>query len=215
MVTKKLNSFPPNQPVNRFVQRIIAPFTLLRHTPPDRLRSHALAGLQDLGILGIVGIGILVMCCVMYFSALRPAAEKLQLLRIKVAQQENPSFKPGGTVDVGKNPAEQLEIFYRAFPSRSSVPGALEIIYQAAAVEGLRLDQAEYKASSAIAGKLTRYQVTLPIRGGYSNIHKFLVHVLREVPTISLERVLFERKKINESTVDATVTFVLHLGPEV
>ena len=81
--------------------------------------------------------------------------------------------------------------------------------------KGCSLDQADYKASSAIAGKLTRYQVTLPIRGGYSNIHKFLVQVLRDIPTASLERVLFERKKINDSSVDATVTFVLHLGPEL
>lgn len=195
-------------------QRITIAKAFLRNTPPVRIRGYAHAGLLELGWLGIVGIGIFVMCLVLYFSALRPGEERLQILRYKVEQQAKPGIKPGGTVDASKDPAEQLAIFYRAFPLRSSVPQSLEKIYLAAADEGLRLDQADYKASSVNVGKLTRYQITFPIKGGYSNIHKFLVRVLQEIPTASLERVLFERKKINDTSVDATVTLVLHLGPE-
>jgi Tfp pilus assembly protein PilO len=194
-------------------QRIAVAQVFLRNTPPERIRWYALAGLLELGWLGIVGIGIFVMCMVLYFSALRPGEERLQVLRDRVEQQAKPGIKPGSTVDASKDPVEQLAIFYRAFPLRSSVPKSLETIYLAAADEGLKLDQADYKASSFNAGKLTRYQITFPIKGGYSNIHKFLVRVLREIPTASLERVLFERKKINDTSVDATVTLVLHLGP--
>jgi len=196
------------------LQHIAEAIIFLRNTPPERIRGYARAGLLELGWLGIVGIGIFVMCLVLYFSTLRPGYQKLQMLRDKVEQQAKPAIKLGGTVDASKDPSEQLAIFYRAFPLRSSVPESLEKIYHAAADEGLKLDRAEYKASSAITGKLTRYQVTLPLRGGYSNIHKFLVRVLREIPTASLERVLFERKKVDDSAVDATVTLVLHLGPE-
>lgn len=195
-------------------QHIAGVKVFLRDTPPERIRGYARAGLHELGWLGIVGIGIFVMCLVFYFSALRPSEARLQKLRDKVEQQARPAIKPGGTVDAGKDPVEQLAIFYRAFPLRSSVPESLEKIYLAASEEGLRLDHADYKATSVNAGKLTRYQITFPIKGGYSNIHKFLVRVLRDVPTSSLERVLFERKKINDSAVDATVTLVLHLGPE-
>lgn len=205
--------------VNNFLkntkQRIAAVILFLRTTPPERMQGYARAGLQELGVFGVIGIGILVMCLVMYFSALRPGVENLQILRGKVEQQARPGIKPGGMVDAAGDPAEQLEIFYRAFPARSSVPASLEKIYRAAEEENLRFDQAEYKASTAISGKLVRYQVTLPLRGDYSNIHKFLVHVLREIPTASLERVLFERKKIDDSAVDASVTLVLHLGPEI
>lgn len=204
--------------VNHFLKnterRVAAVILFLRTTPPERMQGYARAGLQELGVFGVIGIGVLVMCLVMYFSALRPGAENLQILRDKVEQQARPGIKPGGVVDAAGDPAEQLEIFYRAFPTRSSVPVSLEKIYRAAEEENLRLDQAEYKASTAISGKLVRYQVTLPLRGGYSNIHKFLVHVLRDIPTASLERVLFERKKIDDSAVDASVTLVLHLGPE-
>lgn len=198
----------------RLPQRSVTLVHFLRTTPPDRMRSYAHAGLLELGWLGIVGIGILVMCLVWYFSALRPSENKLMQLRDKVEQQSKSGIQPGSVVDEKKNPTEQLAIFYRAFPLRNSVSASLEKIYLAAANEGLHLDQAEYKATSAIAGKLTRYQVTLPLRGGYANVHKFLVQVLKEVPTASLERVLFERKKVDDANVDANVMFVLHLGPE-
>lgn len=201
--------------IKKIKQRVSAVNLFLRTTPPERFQGYARAGLQELGLLGVIGIGIFVMCVVMYLSAIRPGTESLQSLRDKVEQQNRPGIKPGGMVDAARDPAEQLEIFYRAFPARSSVPASLEKIYRAAEEENLRLDQAEYKASTAIVGKLVRYQVTLPLRGGYANIHKFLVHVLREIPTASLERVLFERKKIDDAAVDATVTLVLHLGPEI
>lgn len=204
-----------NHFLNRTKQRVANVILFLRTTPPERMQGYARAGLQNLGSLGVIGIGILVMCLVMYFSALLPGSENLQKLRDRVEQQARPGIKPGSKVDAAKDPAEQLEIFYRAFPARSSVPASLEKIYRAAEEDSLRLDQAEYKATTAISGKLIRYQVTLPLRGDYSNIHKFLVHVLREIPTASLERVLFERKKIDDAAVDATVTLVLHLGPEL
>lgn len=199
----------------QLTQRYAAIKYAITNTPPDRIRGYVRAGLFELGWFGIIGVGIFVMCAVFYFSALQPGEERVRMLRDKFVQMDKPGIKPGGSVDAGPNQAEQLAIFYAAFPVRSSVPASLEKIYSAAAEEGLSLDRADYKASSAIAGKLTRYQLTLPIKGGYSSIHKFLVRVLRDVPTASLERVLFERKKIDDASVDATVTFVLHLGPEL
>jgi len=194
---------------------VVSTISKVRNTPHERLFGIARAALMEFGSLGIVGIGIFIMCIVFYFSALSPGEDKLQVLREKADQLGKSGIKLGGSVDAGKDPSEQLAIFYRAFPTRKSVSAALEMIYVAASEEGLRLDQADYKASNMNSGKLTRYQVTMPIRGGYSNIHKFLVRVLREVPTASLEHVLFERKKINDAAVDATVTLVLHLGPEL
>jgi hypothetical protein len=157
---------------------------------------------------------LLAMGVAFYFSALRPAEIKLLTLRDSVIQLSKLGGKQGSIVEGSLAPEEQLAVFYGSFPQRSSVPVSLEKIYAAAAAEGLTLEQADYKASQPGAGKMTRYQVNLPMHGEYSRIHKFLVRVLREVPSASLEKVLFERKKIDESMVSASVTLVLHLGPE-
>ena len=172
------------------------------------------AGILELGLFGVAGIGIFALCLTFYFSALRPLEQRLNILRDSFAQMIKPGAKQVGGVDAKLAPAEQLAVFYGSFPMRDSVPESLEKIYAAAAAEGLSLDQADYKINHISIGKMTRYQITLPLKGSYSKIHKFLVQVLRDIPSASLERVLFERKKIGDPTVDATVTMVLHLGPE-
>ena len=200
--------------LDRLPQRYAAAKKGMRNMTPGMLRGYMRSVLLDLGWLGIAGVGILAMCMALYFSALRPAQQRLQTLINSISQLGQPGVQTGVIVEGGLAPEEQLAVFYSSFPQRSSMPVSLGKIYAAAASEGLALEQADYKASLAIAGKLTRYQLNLPIRGEYSRIHKFLVRVLREVPSASLERVLFERKKIDDSAVDATVTLVLHLGPE-
>lgn len=186
-----------------------------RNMTPGMMRGYFRAILLDLGWLGVVGIGIFAMCLAFYFSALRPAEQRMRVLRDTVLQLGKLGGKQASIVEGVAAPEEQLAIFYGSFPPRSSVPGSLEKIYAAATLEGLTLEQADYKASHPSAGRLTRYQLNLPIKGEYSRINKFLVRVLRDVPSASLEKVLFERKKIDDPTVDATVTLVLHLGPEL
>ncbi len=171
------------------------------------------ASVLELGWMGIVGIGIFVMCGALYFSALRPAESRLEMLRDNLARMESDAEK-GVKADVKLTQAEQLAVFYRSFPTSSSVPASLEKIYASAEGEHLGLDRADYKVSRSNTGKLSRYQITMPIKGQYSNIQRFLLRVLKEVPNASLEHVLFERNKIGETTVDATVILVLHLVPE-
>ena len=178
------------------------------------MRARFRAGVKGLGLTGIFGIGVFAMCAAFYFSALLPGKARLEMLYDSVAQLEKTGIEPGGITDVKLTQAEQLAIFYGSFPTKSSVPTLLEKIYAAAANERLNLYQADYKASRTSVEKMSRYQITLPIRGRYSRIHKFLIKVLRDVPNASLEHVLFERKKIGDSSVDATVVLVLHLVSE-
>lgn len=187
----------------------------IQNTPPGRVRWLLRASLLELGSFGVVGIGIFALCLAFYFSALRPIENRLEVLRDSFAQKINPGVKPVGSVDAKLAPAEQLAVFYASFPKRNSVPESLEKIYAVAAAERLSLNQADYKINHISTGKMARYQISLPLKGSYSGIHKFLVQVLRDIPSASLERVLFERKKIGDPTVDATITLVLHLGPDL
>jgi len=186
----------------------------LHDAPSGMMRARFRDGVKKLGSAGIVGIGIFAMCGAFYFSALQPGEARLKMLRDRVAQMEESGGKPGGVTDAKLTKTEQLTIFYGSFPTKSSVPASLEKIYAAAENERLNIDQAEYKISRTNIEKMSRYQITLPLRGRYSRIHQFLVKVLRDVPNASLEHVLFERKKIGDSSVDATVILVLHLVSE-
>ena len=57
-----------------------------------------------------------------------------------------------------------------------------------------------------------RYQFTLPVRGTYPQIRKFVDGALADVPALSLDSIQFERRKIGDATVDAKLKLVVFLG---
>jgi hypothetical protein len=61
-------------------------------------------------------------------------------------------------------------------------------------------------------GRVMRYQVTLPVRGTYPQIRKFVDGALAQVPALSLDGIQFERRNIGDATVDAKIKFVVYLG---
>jgi Tfp pilus assembly protein PilO len=109
-------------------------------------------------------------------------------------------------------PAAQLVAFYKFFPEGHSEPDWLEKIFQAAQDQGLKVDQGEYRTTGKKeAGKLVRYQVTLPLQGPYPQIRQFLAAVLSDIPIASLDSVDFTRQKIGDGTVEAKVRISLYL----
>jgi len=184
------------------------------NSPHGKMRSRLRVSVLELGWLGIVGIGIFVMCGALYFSAIRPTESKLEILRKSLARIEKSDAEQGDKAAVKLTQAEQLAVFYRSFPTNNNVPSLLEKIYSAAESEHLSLDRADYMVSRSNTGKLSRFQITMPINGQYSSIQRFLLRVLREVPNASLEHVLFERSKIGDTAVKATIMLALHLVPE-
>jgi hypothetical protein len=174
-----------------------------------RRRIHTVE--LELGWFGIIGVGVTVMCLAFYVSALIPAKLKLDDLRDNISRLKINGEDRVGNANATLTQAEQLAVFYGSFPKMNSVPASLEKIYATAAEEQLSLDRADYKASSDSGERMARYQVTLPIRGQYSKIQGFLVKVLKRIPNASLEYVSFQRSRIGDSTVEATVILVLNL----
>ena len=61
-------------------------------------------------------------------------------------------------------------------------------------------------------GKLTRFQMSLPLSGEYPKIRSFLSDLRAEIPIVSLEQVQFERQKVGDQQVEAKVRLVIFLG---
>jgi len=60
-------------------------------------------------------------------------------------------------------------------------------------------------------GKLVRYQMTLPVKGEYPQIRKFLTDLPGALPAVALENVQFERQKIADPNVEAKIRLVLYM----
>jgi Tfp pilus assembly protein PilO len=185
--------------------------TETRRAAPMRPRRSLQARLRRLGWPGIVGIGLLVMCAAFYLSTYEPAQARLRESRQSLAalrQELGAAQNPNGAE---RPAAEQLADFYRLFPSEKDLPDRLGRIFAAAQAQGLVLEQGEYKPALDKVGRLMHYDITLPVKGEYPQIRRFLAAVTKDVPTAALEQVQFERQKVGVATVDCKIRLTLYL----
>jgi len=167
-------------------------------------------GAASLGWPGVLGLGLLVSVAGFYASTLAP-----QQLRLESLRQENMQLRHRAKTadkDAPQAPAEKLAAFYAFFPPSNRLPDLLDKIFASAKRQSLVLEHGEYRAMKDNVGGLMRYQLTLPVRGTYPQIRKFVDAALAEVPALSLDSIQFERRKIGDTTVDAKLKLVVFLG---
>ena len=59
---------------------------------------------------------------------------------------------------------------------------------------------------------VTRYHVTLPVAGSYTQIRQFIAHALKEVPAASLDDVQLRNDPDRQGRVEARLRFSLYFG---
>lgn len=163
-----------------------------------------------LGWQGRLGLGLLVLAAAAYFLAVAPAAERLDELEHSAHAQAS---RAGSPALGGARPAdEQLVEFYRFFPGDKEFVDWLGKVALIANEDGLAIDQAEYTVVEDVGGRLARYQVTLPIRGDYRQIRRFLSTLGSEVPIVALEQVQFDRQKVGDTVVNARIRLAIFMA---
>jgi len=163
--------------------------------------------LEALGAPGVIGIGVLVFCLPFYLASVAPA-EREVARRIAAAAKTTrlagqPVSAPDGAAD--------LERFYRRFPTLDALQSELEAIYAHARASKLQLAQGEYRLEKGVG--LAAYRVTLPVRGSYAQVRQFIGHVLKDMPTASLDAVRFDRRKAGDAQLEAQVRLTIYLRP--
>lgn len=173
------------------------------------LRQHLHSLLRLIGPAGVVGLGVLFFCVPFYFTAVRPVERELAAQRAS-ADRTLPRG-PAQQVALGGQ-TEELRRFYALFPPVESLSDELERLYGLARASGLDLLQGEYRAERQRSG-LVSYRITLPVRGNYSQLRRFVGAVLKDMPIASIDTLKFERKKSADSLLEAQVRLTLYLRP--
>lgn len=180
-----------------------------------RLQRLIQRRVRGLGIPGILGLVLWGFAAAFYFSVLVPAQVRLDTARSAAAALQQ-RMAHAGSVVAGREieVSDQLAEFYRLFPDEKSAPDWIGKIVESAQRSGLSLDQGEYQPVGETSGRLTRLQMTLPLRGEYARIRQFLALTRANVPVVALEQIQFERQKIGDPLVDAKIRLVLYLERE-
>jgi hypothetical protein len=175
----------------------------------NRLHAATAYIAQSLGWPGIMGLGLLAFIGGFYFSTFRAEQIRLDDLRSQISKMEDKRTRAGSAE--AKTPGENLNAFYASFPPSDHIADLLGKIYGVAEQQALKLDQGEYRAVRDNVGRLTHYQIILPVKSTYPQVRKFVAAALVEVPNLSLDSIQFERQKVGDTTVEAKVTLVLYL----
>jgi hypothetical protein len=161
--------------------------------------------LRRLGAPGVVAIGVLVACATLFASAHRPLQARIALER--AALESHDARVAGGGSPLSTEAG--LETFYRFFATGVGAERQLERLFALAKRHQLELLQGSYRYNRTPGEKLARYEVTLPVKGSYAQIRRFLAAALNEIPVASLDRIAFERKRAADSQVEASIRFTL------
>lgn len=162
---------------------------------------------------GRLGLGLLLLCLIVYVAVLSPLFSQQQQLQQDISalnRQAHASRKQATAAPA--TTAEQLISYYRFFPSQKSAPTWLNKIFAAARTQRLDLPEGKYRVVHERAGSLLRYEITLPVTGSYRQLHKFIADVLNEIPVAALDGVTFERSKISNNLINAKFKISLYLG---
>lgn len=161
---------------------------------------------------GVVSIGILVINFAFYISTIFPEQARLDRAHHNV-EVFNEQHELGDDAHNGltHSPEAQLALFYQKFPDEGNASLWMGKLVALAASRGINLNDGEYKATRDKVGKLVRFQMTLPVNGKYPQIRKFLSDLQDTLPAVALENVQFERQKVADPNVEATIKLVLYL----
>jgi len=161
-----------------------------------------------LGRLGKVGMAgaLLMVASLAYDSAVvqpRKLALGEQLLRNQRAQQEAAARQAR---------ASQAPAGEAGQPALAPVAAAaLRRLFDAADQAGLELDRGEYRLTEIKEAHLRRYQLSLPVSGGYPEIRAFVTQALNADPALALNAIQLRRDRIESPDLEGLLNFTLYL----
>lgn len=137
----------------------------------------------------------------------------LRPIQARIDTMASPAAQSRAMRAAQDDPARRLERFHRHFREAGPVTDQLAKLHRIAAEHGITLPRGEYRLVGEAEMPLRQYQVTFPIAAPYPAIRAFLGEALAQLPTVALEQVTFERKRIGEAGVEATVRLTLYVEP--
>ncbi len=168
-----------------------------------------------LGTPGKIGIGLLVVSGIYFFSAVAPQETMLQQLKERADTLQIQAQKPA-TVDAeaGKKMTgdQALQAFYDFFPMIDSSPFWIRELVRIAKKHNVELSSSEYRLINEQDARLARYEMVLPIRGSYAQIRAFIADALESVPAIAISAIAIKRDVVSSDRLELRLEINLFLN---
>lgn len=174
---------------------------------PPRLQWEARRLWRTLGWPSAIGAACLALAAFAMQQGDALAARQQQLAAQLAAAAKQAALPPAAvTLDAE---ADSLTAFHAYLPAHDSIPEQLKTLLEVAQKSGVTLAKADYKPQEDGNTAFLRYQITLPVKAEYAQLQAFIVDALQELPTLTLDSVLFKREQIEAGEIDARIQFIL------
>jgi hypothetical protein len=165
--------------------------------------------LRQMGLPGLTSIVFLLLALGIVVVGIFPLQHELSNLRQRLTQQATQPIKIVQVMSPEQVLTDEMAVFEQRFSGVEQLSSQLEILFQLTEKHGLTLDKGQYALVERAAGSLRRFEVTLPVAGGYQQIRALILAVLEKLPAAALSDVTMEREKIADGRLKATLRLVL------
>jgi hypothetical protein len=111
--------------------------------------------------------------------------------------------------------AQRLAAFYATLPDASEAAEAIGVLNAVAVRHKVSLVTAEYRVTRAGTGPLLRYQISVPLRANYVQLHAWLSEVMNALPNAALDDLSLKRDDAGVELLDARVRLTVYLRAPV
>lgn len=164
-----------------------------------------------LGRTGITGLALLITAALLWTLFALPLQQRIYEMRAQDAQTLTRTITPIIAARASSPVSDPLQHYYQSFPSTSGMTQQLVHLHQLAQQEGLTLADGRYHSEAMANSGLLRYQLTLPMKGNYPQVRRFLRRALNEFPTLALDRLRLERQSAADDMIEAQLNWVWYL----
>lgn len=164
----------------------------------------------QLGWQGMLGLAILVGAIVLGLTVLLPSILHLQQLEQDFAQLQA-AVKQHATLADDRSPQAALNSFYEFLPPEKKANQQIAVILNAADAYSLQLDQVEYVLKRDSTLGLSRYLITMPLRGRYTDIRYFVIELMNRMPSAAVNELSFRREDIKAEQIEARLRLTVYL----
>lgn len=166
-----------------------------------------------LGWAGALAFALLALALLEVVSVTLPARDAVADLEIQAGRLRE-STRSGREIraNVDTSPAAQIAAFERFLPSAADINRVVGELHAAAEAEGLVLERGDYRLADEAGLEIQRYQITLPVKGNYTNIKLFVHRALRDIPSLSLDGISLQRQNVGDTAIDAQIRLSIFLA---
>ena len=108
--------------------------------------------------------------------------------------------------------ADHLQTYYSALGDAGQAEQYVRTLFALARKAGIELVQGDYKWELDSGSNTYRYQILLPVKGGYGSTRYFCEQTLLAMPFAALDELTFKRESIADEDLDSSVRFTLFLA---